>query len=363
MTTTTDTPIWEMPKLGMLPSGMSLSRDPDETFGLTILHEDASLGDVLVRTSRPFGRAIREEVYGDRRVRELDRIFDAALGSYAVVPSLRWVTQPRVTSRESVVRRVETLRSELLITADVAAAIAGLGPRRYYELVGGKPFPENRLAEIESRVSIISALAARDSQTMRSLIVGRARDVIDLLDGARFGELSELFRRTHEERTAVLRDGLTVDLADRTALRVGDLTGFLDAPGFDAIAKLIRWIGRNDQLKNRGKAFVQINATFDSLEADGEIGETWDFMYGFDADERQAFRHRAEAFVRGEAFSPERWATFLAQESERAWGAATPVRLEPVEVSISADAEPPLPWQPDLSRLGLDFRLHDRPRR
>ncbi|MEJ7696232.1 MAG: hypothetical protein WKF78_06345 [Candidatus Limnocylindrales bacterium] len=48
-------------------------------------------------------------------------------------------------------RDVERLRSSLSLTAEETAAIAGLGARRYYELVGGTPFGRRDLAEISNR--------------------------------------------------------------------------------------------------------------------------------------------------------------------------------------------------------------------
>jgi hypothetical protein len=368
MTTTTLTPIWDMPKPGMLPSGLPLPQEPEESIGYTVVHRNGQLVHPGARIEKQGGltRFLVEPV-GDEHLAGLDALFKSALGEYALVSQPNPVAAAlRLVSRERVVRDVERLRSSLFLTADETAAIAGLGARRYYELVGGKPFAEARLVEISNRVSIVNALAARDWQTAVTIVRYRAAETIEFLDGARLRDLQELFARTQNERLAVLTAGSTFDLADLAAQHAHDLTGILDAPAFDIAAKMVQWIGRADnQVKDRGKALVEVLMVFKALEDDDQVGERWDFLYGLTADKRAAFKGKADAFIRSDAFTRDRWEAFVATESERAWATATDVRLEPLEVSIETypeESQAPAAWLPDMAQISAGFRPYDRRR-
>jgi hypothetical protein len=368
MTSATLTPIWDMPKPGMLPSGMPLPQEPEESIGYTVVHRNGLLVHPAARLEKQGGLALfLDETAGDERLTALDALFKSALGEYALVSQPNPIPAAlRLMSRERVVHEVERLRSSLLLTADETAAIAGLGARRYYELVGGKPFADARLAEISNRVSIINALAARDWQTAVAIVRNRAAETIELLNGARLRDLQDLFARTQHERMAVLTAGSGFDLADLAAENAQALAGILEAPAFDVAAKVVQWIGRaDDQVKDRGKALVEVLKVFKALEDDDQIGEKWDFLYGLTAEKRSAFRSKADAFVRSDAFTHDRWEEFVAMESERAWDAASVVRLEPLETSVEVYAEENesrAPWLPDIAQVSADFRPYDRRR-
>lgn len=367
MTATTLTPVWDMPKPGMLPSGMPLPQEPEDAIGFTVVHRNSLMGKVA-RIGKQGGMTlILDEAAGDERLKTLDALFTSALGEYAVVAQTSPVaTSLRLLTREQVVREVERLRSSLFLTADETAAIAGVGARRYYELIGGKPFAEARLAEISNRVSIINALAARDWQAAVTVVRNRTAETIELLDGARLSDLQDLFSRTQHERVAVLKAGTGSDLAVLAAENAQALTGILEAPAFDIAAKMIQWIGRaDDQVKDRGKALVEVLKVFKALEDDDQVGERWDFLYGLTVEKRTAFKSKADAFIRSDAFTHDRWDAFVAAESERAWDAATVVRLEPLESSIETYPEEntaPGAWLPDMAQISSGFRPYDRRR-
>lgn len=365
MTTDSLTPVWEMPTLGMRPSGMQLRRQPEDAIHPTILHQNALIVGTVVGTGEYRFTFIQEEAAKDDRLVVLDRLFESVLADYGAVPSTaRPPVKPRVVGREAVVRRVEWLRSALYLTAEETAAIIGLGTRRFYEFVGGKPLPEARLVEIDERVTIVDALAARDWRATVSLIRDHASETVELLDAARLAELQDLFGRIQRERSVLLRDG-TGDLVQLAIRHAQDLARILEAPAFDVAAKIVQWIGRSDEhIQDRGKALLELSTTFKALEDDDQVGETWDFLYGLDADQRAAFRRRAETFIREDDFAAGRWQTLLSEESERAWNAATSVRLGSIDDNVHdfAENDAPLPWQLDLSSIGVDFRLYDRRR-
>jgi hypothetical protein len=367
MTATTQTPVWDMPKPGMLPSGMPLPQDPEDAIGFTVVHRNSLTGKVAARVGKQGGLTlILDEAAGDERLKSLDALFTSALGEYAVVAQASPAATLRLLTRDQVVREVERLRSTLFLTADETAAIAGVGARRYYELIGGKPFAEARLAEISNRVSIINALAARDWQAAVTVVRNRAAETIELLDGARLRDLQELFSRTQHERVAVLKAGTGPDLAALAAENAQALTGILEAPAFDVAAKMIQWIGRaDDQVKDRSKALVEVLKVFKALEDDDQVGETWDFLYGLNADKRSAFQAKADAFIRSDTFTRERWEEFVAAEAERAWETAQVVRLEPLETSIETyadEADTTATWLPDMSQISAGFRPYERQR-
>lgn len=368
MTATTSTPIWDMPKPGMLPSGMPLPQEPEDAIGFTVVHRNRLTGKVATRIGKQGGLTlILDDAAGDERLKTLDALFTSALGEYAVVAQSSPVAASvRLLTREQVVRQVERLRSSLFLTADETAAIAGVGPRRYYELIGGKPFAEARLAEISNRVSIINALAARDWQAAVTVVRNRATEMIELLDGVRLRDLRDLFLRTQHERVAVMKDGTGSDLAVLAAENAQALTGILEAPAFDIAAKMIQWIGRaDDQVKDRSKALVEVLRINKALEDDDQVGEKWDFLYGLTAERRSAFRAKADAFIRSDAFTHERWEEFVAMEAERAWDTAQVVRLEPLETSIEAyedEADLRASWLPDMAQISADFRPYERQR-
>lgn len=368
MTATTLTPVWDMPKPGMLPSGMPLPQEPEDAIGFTVVHPNSVTGKVVARIGKQGGMTlILDEAAGSERLRMLDALFTSALGEYAVVAQASPVpAAPRLLTREQVVREVERLRSSLFLTADETAAIAGVGARRYYELIGGKPFAEARLAEISNRVSIINALAARDWQAAVTVVRNRAAETIELLDGARLRDLQDLFSRTQHERVAVLEAGTGSDLADLAAQNAQALTGMFDAPGFDIAAKMIQWIGRaDDQVKDRGKALVEVLKVFKALEEDDQVGERWDFLYGLTSEKRSTFKSKADAFIRSDTFTHDRWEEFVGAESERAWAVASFVELEPLETSVETYPEEnatPAAWLPDMTQISSGFRPYDRRR-
>lgn len=367
MTATTLTPVWDMPKPGMLPSGMPLPQEPEDALGFTVVHRNGLMGKVA-RIGRSGGMTlILDEPAADERLTRLDALFTSALGEYAVVAQTNPVAAPlRLLTRDQVVREVERLRSSLLLTADETAAIAGVGARRYYELIGGKPFADGRLAEISNRVSIIHAFAARDWQATVTVVRNRAAETIELLDGARLRDLQDLFLRTQHERVAVLKAGTGSDLAALAAENAQALTGILEAPAFDIAAKMIQWIGRaDDQVKDRSKALVEVLRVFKALDDDDQVGEKWDFLYGLTADKRTAFKTKADAFIRSDAFTGDRWEEFVAAEADRAWSTAQVVRLEPLETSIETYADEDTaraPWLPDMSEVSAGFRPYERQR-
>ena len=368
MTVTTLTPVWDMPKPGMLPSGMPLPRGPEDAIGSAVVHRNSLTGKVAARIGKQGGLTlILDEGAADERLKMLDALFTSALGEYAVVAQTNPVAASRrLLTRDQVVREVEQLRSSLFLTADETAAIAGVGARRYYELIGGKPFAEARLAEISNRVSIINALAARDWQAAVTVVRNRAAETIELLDGARLRDLQDLFSRTQHERVEVLKAGTGSDLAVLAAENAQALAGILDAPAFDIAAKMVQWIGRaDDQVKDRGKALVEVLKVFKALDDDDQVGETWDFLYGLTAEMRSAFKSKADAFIRSDAFTHDRWEEFVAAEADRAWETAKVVRLEPLETSIETYADEDntrAPWLPDMSQISAGFRPYERQR-
>ena len=370
MTTTTLTPVWDMPKPGMLSNGMPLPLEPEGAIGVTVVRRDNLTARVSAAGRKGGFTLVLDQppVAGDPRLTAIDALFVAALGEYAQIisPQNAVSSTLRLVSRERVVQEVERLRSSLLLTAEQTAAIAGIGPRRYYELVGEKPFPEARLTEISNRVAVINALAARDWQTAMTLVRNRADETIQMLDDARLRDLQDLFSRTQQERISVLEAAAGFDLAGLASQYTQALTGILEAPAFDVAAKMIQWIGRADeQVKDRSKALVEVLKVFKALEDDDQVGEKWDWIYSLTADKRTAFRSRAEAFIRGDAFTRDRWDAFVAMETERALDAATTVRLEPLATSIEtyADEEVARPaWHPDMTQISAGFRPYERRR-
>lgn len=307
-----------MPKPGMLSNGMPLPQEPEHAIGVTVVRRDNLMARVSAAGKKGGFTLVLDQppVAGDQRLTAIDALFVAALGDYAhiISPQNAVASALRLVSRERVVQEVERLRSSLLLTAEQTAAIAGIGPRRYYELVGEKPFPEARLTEISNRVAVINALAARDWQTAVTLVRNRADETIQMLDDARLRDLQDLFSRTQQERVSVLEAGF--DLAGLASQYTQALTGILEAPAFDVVAKMIQWIGRaDDQVKDRSKALVEVLKVFKALEDDDQVGEKWDWIYSLTADKRTAFRGRAEAFIRGDAFTRDRWDAFVATET------------------------------------------------
>ena len=76
-------------------------------------------------------------------------------------------------------------------------------------------------------------------------------------------------------------------------------------------------------------------------------------------------RGKADAFIRSDAFTRDRWEEFVAAESERAWAGASFVQLEPLETSIETYPEentPPAAWLPDMAQISSGFRPYDRRR-
>jgi hypothetical protein len=365
--TDTLTPIWDMPLPGILPSGVTPPQEQEITAGIRVLGKyGPATGPDLASGKLAGLTVIRSEEPSDEGLRALDGIFKSGLAEYAALkqPTHYALHQPVVT-REMVVREVDRLRSSMFLTADDTAAIAGLGARRYYELVGGKPVPAGRLAEIFDRVSIINALAARDWQTASTLLRTRLTETIELLDGGRLRDLHALFRVIQEERVVLVRGGTGFALPELAARNERELSGILDAPAFEIIAKVISWVGREDLVKQRSKAMVELFGVFKTLADDGQVGERWDFLYGLRADERTAFNAKAEAFIRSDAFTSERWETFVTAESERAWNAVEIVRLDPLEETVETygdEGEPPMPWRPSMAEIAARVRPYERER-
>ena len=364
--TETLTPIWNMPVPGMTNGG-TLSQEPETPVGFRVLHKSGPPTDPDFLIGKQGGlTVIRHDEPGDERLMALDSLFESGLAEYAALKQAsRYALPHRLISRELVVGQIERLRSSLFLTAEDIAAIAGLGARRYYELVGGKPFPEGRLAEISDRVFIINALASRDWQTAATLLRTRLAETVELLDGGRLRDLQDLFRRMQDERLALVKSGTGFDLPELAARNAQALTGILEAPAFDIIAKVIRWVGREDLVKQRSKAMVELFTVFKALQDDGQVGERWDFLYGLSADACTAFNAKAEAFIRSDAFTSERWEIFVAAESERAWNAAMILRLEPLEPSIETyadDDDAPVSWLPSIAEISAGFRPYDRGR-
>lgn len=365
--TDTLTPIWEMPQPGMLPNGVTVAQESNVPAGFRILKKFGPATDPEFLIGRQGGlTVIRPEEPGDEQLRALDGLFNAGLAEYAALKQPSKVFLPhRLVSRELVAGQCERLRSSLFLTAEDTAAIAGIGARRYYELIGEKPFQEGRLAEISDRVSIINALASRDWQTASTLVRTRLDETVELLDGGRLRDLQQLFRRIQDERLTLVTGGSGFDLSELAAQNAHALTGILDAPAFDIMAKVIRWVGREDLVKQRSKAMIELLAVFKNLADDGQVGERWDFLYGLTADERTAFNAKAAAFIRSDTFTSERWETFIAAESERAWRGTEIKRLEPLDLSIETYAdedEAPRPWLPSMAEIAARVRPYDRER-
>jgi hypothetical protein len=363
--TDTLTPIWNMPRPGMLPNGVSVSHEPEIPAGVKVFN-NSTVESKLLATKLGGLTVIRPEEPGDERLRMLEGLFSSGLGEYAAVKQLTKYEAPhRQVTQKQLVDQVERLRSSLFLTAEGTAAIAGLGPRRYYELVEGRSFPEGRLHEISGRIAVVSALAARDWQTAATLLRTRLAEIVGLLDGGRYRELQDLFRRAQDERLMLIKAGSSFDLPELAARNAEALTGALEAPAIDIVAKVLRWIGREDKVQQRGKAMVELFAVFTALQDDGQVGERWDFLYGLDAERRAAFNTRAETFIRSDAFTQDHWDAFVDSESRRAWASTDTVRLEPLESSINTYDEEdggPVPWLPTISEISAGFRPYDRER-
>jgi len=296
-----------------------------------------------------------------------DFLFESAFGEYASLQraSPGPVSPPNM-SQEAVVRRVESLRANLRLTTEEAAAMVGFKARRYQEMIAGKAVPRIRLTAIDFRVSTVEALAARDWQTAVTMVRERGQETIAMLDAGRLGDLAGLFRTVLRERTDLFRR-VALDAQEWTTERRRDIAAMLDSPSFDAAAQLIHWIGPGEShFRDRALAAVELASTYRSLEADEEVPESFDFLFGLDSTGRTAFRARAEAAIRGRDFDRAFWTAFVQDESERAWDTSATVRLSPVKQSIADYAfedEGTLHWRPDLSAMGPRLRLYDRRRR
>ena len=66
MTAPTHTPVWDMPKPGMLPTGMPFPQEPEDAVGFTVVHRDILTGKAAVRVGKSGGLTlILDEAAGD----------------------------------------------------------------------------------------------------------------------------------------------------------------------------------------------------------------------------------------------------------------------------------------------------------
>jgi hypothetical protein len=302
----------------------------------------------------------------DPRPRSLDQLYSEALGEYGTlpVPAMKSLGR-RVPSRGSVVAKLKSLRADLILTAEETALIAGVRPRRYYELAeDDKSFPDERLVDIESRALVVESLANRDWHTMRAMIREPGGELSALLGSSHYDKLLESFNETQRSRRALLNASGEPDPLEAAAAELEEVSRLVEAPAFDVVAKLLSWIGRADGSRARAQAMLELATMYRKLDDDDQIGERWDFIYGMDAPQRLVFRERAEAFARSDDFSASAWDAFVIDEADRAWTEARPVRLEPVESSISDEQTGEgAHWQPDMAAMTAGFRPRDRRRR
>lgn len=363
MTADSATPVWNMPLPGHLPTGMPLPRDP----GVTVVHHGPT-EPRYVKNATGTGLTIVFDEGTDEHLKPLDTLFEKAFGECLAYLPARASFSGRasvyaLTSREDIVRRVEALRSDLALTADEAAAVAGVKTRRFYDLVRGEPFPEGRLAEISDRFRIVSSLAKMDRDTMLTLLRDRPDETIEFLNDGRLGDLRQLFTQTRAHRAAVFAAEHEPDLRDQVAAQATAVLNLFKTPAFDVAAKILAWVGRTDRTDERGPAVAELLGVFRALDEDGQVGERWDFVYGLHAEERRALNDRAAAYIRSDDFTAAGWDTFLETESARAWASNSYAPLEPLPPVGDGNAdEPQLSWYPDLDEISAGFEPYVRPR-
>jgi hypothetical protein len=365
MTLGSHTEVWDMPLPGSLANGMPIPGEVEPRPGVTAFGSGVTIlgsGAVAVEIIRTSGRASVQIV--DRRIdlrpKSLDELYSEALGEYGRFPAPAMKSLGRrVPSRGSVVAKLHGLRSGLILTAEETALIAGVKPRRYYELAeDDKVFPDERLIDIESRATFVESLANRDWHAMRAMIRDRGDELSDLLGSSQYDRLLKSFNESQRSRRALGHAHGEPDPLEAAAAQFDEVSRVVEAPAFDVVAKLLSWIGRADDSRARAQAMLELASVYRKLDDDDQIGERWDFTYGMDAPQRLAFRERAEAF------SASAWDAFVIDEADRAWTEARPVRLEPVESSIIAEQpEEAAHWQPDLAAMRDSFRPRDRRRR